>query len=101
MSVLDLSRWQFAFTVIFHMTFPALTVGLAVFLAVVYGAYWRTGKAVYLQMFRFWKRIFAVGFGLGVVSGAAQPSVSAAGASRAVNRDGCIFSVRRSPSRTS
>jgi cytochrome d ubiquinol oxidase subunit I len=70
MSVLDLSRWQFAFTVIFHMTFPALTVGLAVFLAVVYGAYWRTGNAVYLQMFRFWKRIFAVGFGLGVVSGA-------------------------------
>lgn len=69
MTLVELSRWQFAFTVAFHMTFPALTVGLAVFLTVVYGAHWRTGKLVYLQMFRFWKRIFAVGFALGVVAG--------------------------------
>jgi cytochrome d ubiquinol oxidase subunit I len=69
MTLVDLSRWQFAFTVVFHMTFPAITVGLALFLTVVYGAYWRTGKAVYLQMFRFWKRIFAFGFALGVVAG--------------------------------
>lgn len=70
MTLDDLSRFQFAFTVMFHMTFPAITVGLAVFLTVVYGFYWRTGKPVYLQMFRFWKRIFAVGFALGVVAGA-------------------------------
>jgi cytochrome d ubiquinol oxidase subunit I len=69
MSLLDLSRWQFAFTIMFHMTFPAITVGLAVFLTVIYGVYWRTGNAVFLQMFRFWKRIFAVGFALGVVAG--------------------------------
>jgi cytochrome d ubiquinol oxidase subunit I len=70
MSLLDLSRWQFAITVMFHMTFPAITVGLAILLSVVYGLYWRTGRAVYLQMFRFWRRIFAVGFAIGVVAGA-------------------------------
>ncbi|MGN9838290.1 cytochrome ubiquinol oxidase subunit I [Nonomuraea sp. H19] len=70
MSLLDLSRWQFAITVMFHMTFPAITVGLSIFLAVVYDMYWRTGKPVYLQMFRFWRRIFAVGFAIGVVAGA-------------------------------
>ncbi|HEV7962331.1 MAG TPA: cytochrome ubiquinol oxidase subunit I, partial [Actinoplanes sp.] len=69
-TMLELSRWQFAFTIIFHMTFPAITVGLAVFLSLVYGLYLRTHKVVYLQIFRFWKGIFAVGFALGVVAGA-------------------------------
>ncbi|MEX0428536.1 cytochrome ubiquinol oxidase subunit I [Nocardioides sp. DS6] len=68
-TMVDLSRWQFALTIAFHMTFPAITVGLAIFLAFVYGAYLRTRKPVYLQIFRFWKRIFAVGFALGVVAG--------------------------------
>ena len=70
MSLLDLSRWQFALTVCFHMTFPAITVGMSVFLCVIYAMYWHTQKPVYLQMFRFWRRIFAVGFALGVVAGA-------------------------------
>ena len=70
MSLLDLSLWQFAIIVMFHMTFPAITVGLSIFLSVVYGLYWRTGRAVYLQMFRFWRRIFAVGFATGVVAAA-------------------------------
>jgi cytochrome d ubiquinol oxidase subunit I len=65
----DLSRVQFATTAAFHMTFPALSVGLAIFLAVCYGAYCRTNNPVYLQMFRFWRKIFAVGFALGIVSG--------------------------------
>ncbi|MFF7534488.1 cytochrome ubiquinol oxidase subunit I [Streptomyces bobili] len=68
-TVVELSRWQFAITAIFHMTFPALTVGLSVLLAVVYTVYVRTGNPLYLQIFRFWKKIFAVGFGLGVVAG--------------------------------
>jgi cytochrome d ubiquinol oxidase subunit I len=70
MSLLDLSRWQFAITVLFHMTFPAITVGLSILLCVTYGLHWRTGDPVYLQMFRFWRRIFAVGFAIGVVAGA-------------------------------
>jgi cytochrome d ubiquinol oxidase subunit I len=69
LSLLTLSRWQFAVTVMFHMTFPAITVGLSILLCVVYGMHWKTGKPVYLQMFRFWRRIFAVGFALGVVAG--------------------------------
>jgi len=70
MSLLDLSPWQFAITVMFHMTFPAITVGLSIFLSVAYGLRWRTGRTVHLQMFRFWRRIFAVGFAIGVVAGA-------------------------------
>ncbi len=72
MDVELLSRWQFAFTVIIHMTFPAITVGLSIFLSVIYAMYWKTQKPVYLQMFRFWRRIFAVGFALGVVLGIAM-----------------------------
>ena len=69
MSLLALSRWQFAITVMFHMTFPAITVGTSILLCVLYGMHWKTGKPVYLQMFRFWRRIFAVGFAIGVVAG--------------------------------
>jgi cytochrome d ubiquinol oxidase subunit I len=68
-SLLALSRWQFAVTVMFHMTFPAITVGTSILLCVLYGVYWKTQKPVYLQMFRFWRRIFAVGFAIGVVAG--------------------------------
>ena len=67
--MLDLSRWQFAFTVAFHMTFPAITVGMSIFIAYVYGMWMKTDNPAYLQLFRFWKRIFAVGFALGVVAG--------------------------------
>ncbi|QPR39275.1 cytochrome ubiquinol oxidase subunit I [Brevibacterium casei] len=70
MTLEDLSRLQFALTAIFHIMFPAMTVGLSVFLTVVYGLYWKTRRPVYLQMFRFWRRIFGVGFALGVVAGA-------------------------------
>ncbi|MEU5853072.1 cytochrome ubiquinol oxidase subunit I [Saccharopolyspora shandongensis] len=68
-AVVEISRWQFAITAVFHMSFPALTVGLAIFLAVMYTVHLRTGNPLYLQIFRFWKKIFAVGFGLGVVAG--------------------------------
>jgi cytochrome d ubiquinol oxidase subunit I len=69
LSLLELSRWQFAITVMFHMSFPAITVGLSILLCVLYGMHWKTGRPVYLQMFRFWRRIFAVGFAIGVVAG--------------------------------
>jgi cytochrome d ubiquinol oxidase subunit I len=68
-SFLDLSRLQFATTAAFHMTFPALSVGLAIFLVICYACYCKTDNPVYLQMFRFWRRIFAVGFALGIVAG--------------------------------
>jgi cytochrome d ubiquinol oxidase subunit I len=51
--MLELSRWQFAITIVFHMTFPAITVGLSIFLAFVYGWYLRTRDPVYLRIYRF------------------------------------------------
>ncbi len=64
-----LARFQFAFTVAFHIIFPAFSIGLASFLLVLEVQWLRTGKAVYLNLFKFWMKIFAVAFGMGVVSG--------------------------------
>src|SRR6202046_2088266 len=64
-----LSRLQFAFTVSFHIIFPAFTVGLAAWLAFLEALSIATGRPVYRRLFDFWLRIFAVAFGLGVVSG--------------------------------
>ena len=64
-----LSRIQFAFTISFHIIFPAFTVGLAAWLAYLEGCSLITGKPVYRRLFDFWLRIFAIAFGLGVVSG--------------------------------
>lgn len=64
-----LARIQFAFTVSFHIVFPAFTIGLASFLAVVEWRWLATGKEVYRDIYKFWVKIFAVAFGMGVVSG--------------------------------
>ncbi|WP_395476417.1 cytochrome ubiquinol oxidase subunit I [Rickettsia endosymbiont of Pantilius tunicatus] len=64
-----LSRIQFAFTISFHIIFPAFTIGLASFLAVIEGLWLKTGKTVYQEIYKFWVKIFAVTFGMGVVSG--------------------------------
>jgi cytochrome bd ubiquinol oxidase subunit I len=68
-NALDLSRLQFAFTVSVHIIFPALSIGLASFLAVLEGCYLKTGKPHYKALSMYWAKIFAVGFGMGVVSG--------------------------------
>ncbi|SEM39829.1 cytochrome d ubiquinol oxidase subunit I [Luteibacter sp. UNCMF331Sha3.1] len=64
-----LARWQFAFTVSFHIIFPAISIGLASYLAVLEGLWLKTQKVVYKELYFFWSKIFAVGFGMGVVSG--------------------------------
>ena len=64
-----LARAQFAFTVSFHFIFPSFSIGLASYLAVLEGLWLRTGKQLYLDIFRFWLKIFAVAFAMGVVSG--------------------------------
>ncbi len=66
---LILARAQFAFTVSFHFLFPAFSIGLASYLAVLEGLWLWTKKPVYLDLFRFWIKIFAVAFAMGVVSG--------------------------------
>ncbi len=66
---LALARLQFAFTVSFHIIFPAFSIGLASYLAVLNGLWLWIGQAVYLDLFNYWKKIFAIAFGMGVVSG--------------------------------
>ncbi len=68
-SAIDLARFQFAFTISAHIIFPAFTIGLASFLAVLNGLWLYTKDEVYLRIFNYWKTIFAVVFGMGVVSG--------------------------------
>ncbi|MBW7911894.1 MAG: cytochrome ubiquinol oxidase subunit I [Alphaproteobacteria bacterium] len=64
-----LARLQFAFTVSFHIIFPAFTIGLASFLAVVEWRWLKTGNTLYRDIYKMWVKIFAVTFGMGVVSG--------------------------------
>ena len=68
-TALLLARIQFAFTVSFHFIFPAFSIGLASYLAVLEGLWLKTGKDVYLTLFRYWLKIFAIAFAMGVVSG--------------------------------
>jgi cytochrome d ubiquinol oxidase subunit I len=64
-----LARVQFAFTVSFHIIFPTISIGLATFLAIVEGLWLKTKKPLYLQIYRYWLGIFAMAFGVGVVTG--------------------------------
>ena len=64
-----LARLQFAFTVSFHFIFPSFSIGLASYLAVLEALWLWTGRSVYLDLFRYWLKIFALAFGMGVVSG--------------------------------
>ena len=64
-----LARIQFTFTIAFHIIFPAFTIGLASWLAVVEWRWLKTGNDIYQEVYRMWVKIFAVTFGMGVVSG--------------------------------
>lgn len=69
LDALLLARIQFAFTVSFHFIFPAFSIGLASYLAVLEGLWLLTGREVYFTLFRYWLKIFAIAFAMGVVSG--------------------------------
>jgi cytochrome d ubiquinol oxidase subunit I len=64
-----LSRIQFAFVVTFHIIFPSFTIGLAAFICMLETVWLLKGRYYYLHLSRFWTRIFAISFGMGVVSG--------------------------------
>jgi cytochrome d ubiquinol oxidase subunit I len=68
-----LSRLQFAWVIAWHILLPAFTIGLSWFIAVVEWRYWRSGDPVYLRISELWLKVFAVAFGLGVVSGMVMP----------------------------
>ena len=69
LTALELARIQFAFTVSFHIIFPAISIGLASFLAVLEWRWLDTQDPIYKDLFKYWVKIFAVAFGMGVVSG--------------------------------
>lgn len=69
MDVEILARIQFAFTIAFHYIYPPLSIGLGLLLVIMEGLYLKTGNKVYEQMTRFWIRIFALIFGIGVATG--------------------------------
>src|SRR3954467_11298975 len=66
---LELARIQFGFTISFHIIFPAITIGLASYLAVLEGLWLWSSDTVYRDLYHFWSKIFAVNFAMGVVSG--------------------------------
>ena len=68
-----LSRLQFAWVIAWHILLPAFTVGLASFIAVLEGAHFASGREIYFRLSSFWTKIFAVSFGMGVVSGVVMP----------------------------
>ena len=68
-----LSRVQFAFVIAFHILLPAFTVGLASFIVLLEGLHLVKRDPIYLRLAVFWTRIFAVSFGMGVVSGIVMP----------------------------
>jgi cytochrome d ubiquinol oxidase subunit I len=64
-----LARAQFAFTMTFHIVFPSFTIGLASYLAVLEALWLWTGRQVFIDLFKYWLKIFSIAFGMGVVSG--------------------------------
>jgi cytochrome bd ubiquinol oxidase subunit I len=72
MSALDLARWQFAITTVYHFFFVPLTLGLSLFVAVMETIYVRTGNESYKRMAQFWGRLFLINFAMGVATGIVQ-----------------------------
>lgn len=68
-NVVELSRLQFALTAMYHFLFVPLTLGLSVFLAIMESVYVLTGKQIYQDMTKFWGKLFAINFALGVATG--------------------------------
>ncbi|GAA1273200.1 cytochrome ubiquinol oxidase subunit I [Sphaerisporangium rubeum] len=72
MDALDLARWQFGITTVYHFLFVPLTIGLGVFVAGLQTAWHRTGKAQYLRLTKFFGKLFLINFAMGVVTGIVQ-----------------------------
>jgi cytochrome bd ubiquinol oxidase subunit I len=72
MDVVMLSRIQFAMTSMFHYIYPPLSIGLGLYLVIIEGMYMKTKKPLYLQMTKFWTKVFALTFALGVATGLVQ-----------------------------
>jgi len=69
MEVFLLSRIQFGLTIMFHYIFPPLSIGLGAIVVIMEGTHLPTGNVIYHQMTKFWSRVFAVNFAMGVAAG--------------------------------
>lgn len=67
--VVELSRWQFAITSLYHFLFVPLTIGLSFLLAIMESTYVMTGREIYKDMTQFWGKLFGINFALGVTTG--------------------------------
>lgn len=67
--VINLSRWQFALTSVYHFFFVPLTIGLSLLIAIIQSIYYRTGNTIYKKMTKFWGKLFLINFAMGVVTG--------------------------------
>ena len=94
-----LSRLQFAWVIAWHILLPAFTVGLASYIAVLEGCDFVTGREIYLRVSMFWIKIFAVSFGMGVVSGIVMPFQFGTNWSRFSDATADIIGRRCSPTR--
>ncbi|WP_405394180.1 cytochrome ubiquinol oxidase subunit I [Microbispora hainanensis] len=72
MDALDLARWQFGVTTVYHFLFVPLTIGLGVYVAGLQTAWLRTGKEHYLRLTKFFGKLFLINFAMGVVTGIVQ-----------------------------
>ena len=72
MDAIDLARWQFGITTVYHYLFVPITIGLSALVAGLHTAWYRTGKAKYRQLTQFWGKLFLINFAIGVVTGIVQ-----------------------------
>ena len=72
MDLLDIARWQFGITTVYHFLMVPLTIGLSLLVAGMQTAWWRTGEERYLRMTRFWGKLMMINFAMGVVTGIVQ-----------------------------
>lgn len=72
MDTVDIARWQFAITTVYHFLFVPITIGMSVLVASLQTAWVRTGKVHYLQATKFWGKLFLINFAMGVVTGIVQ-----------------------------
>jgi cytochrome d ubiquinol oxidase subunit I len=72
MDAIDLARWQFGITTVYHFLFVPITIGLSALVAGLHTAWYRTGKQKYRRMTQFWGKLFLINFAIGVVTGIVQ-----------------------------
>src|SRR6266542_1763225 len=72
MDAIDLARWQFGITTVYHFLFVPITIGLSALVAGLHTAWYRTGNVKYRRMTQFWGKLFLINFAMGVVTGIVQ-----------------------------